>query len=236
MQAVILAGGLGSRLRPYTMHIPKPLLPLGDKPVIEIVVRQLAASGIDDVIITTGFLAHLVEAYVGNGEQFGTNVRYVREESPLGTAGPLREVSDLEEHFLVLNGDLLTTFNFGGLLDDHARSGADLTVAATRRTVHIDYGVVVTNTAGDLERYDEKPTLDYHVSMGIYGVSLSALKHMPPTGRFDMPELVRAIVAAGGRVCTAKTDVYWQDIGRFDDYQTASADFVTTPDRFLRGA
>jgi NDP-sugar pyrophosphorylase family protein len=205
MMAVLLAGGLGMRLRPYTMNIPKPLLPLGDKPTMEIVLRQLAASGFDRVVISLGHLPELVEALLGDGTRYGLSIEYVVEDEPLGTAGSLRLVDDLDDSFLLMNGDLLTT---------------------------IDYGVVYVDDDGRLERYDEKPTLHHLVSTGVYALSRDAVQHLPPT-RFDMPDLVRALVAAGEDVHCHVTDEYWQDIGRFDDYQRASADFVADPARFL---
>lgn len=233
VQAVILAGGLGSRLHPYTMNIPKPLLPLGDKPVLEIVVRQLAAAGFSEVIVTTGFLGHLIEAFLGDGSEYGLRIRYHREQVPLGTAAPLRELAGLGEDFLVLNGDLLTTMDFMGLLTEHQRGGSWATIAATRRRVHIDYGVVHTDADGMLLRYEEKPTIEYAVSMGIYALSRRVLDLLPAEGRYDMPDLLREVEQAGQPVRCHTTDVYWQDIGRFDDYGAASEDFTADPSRFL---
>lgn len=215
------------------MHIPKPLLPLGELPVIEIVIRQLASQGFTDVVVTTGFLGHLVEAFIGDGSAFGTSVRYRREESPLGTAAPIREVEHLEEDFLVLNGDLLTTLNFRELLQNHVERGAVATVAATRRSVHIDYGVVHPSPDGALTGYEEKPTISYAVSMGVYALSRRIVRLIPAEGRQDMPELIEQARQDGGDVRCHVTDVYWQDIGRFDDYQSASADFAEDPLRFL---
>lgn len=232
MLAVLLAGGLGMRLRPYTMNIPKPLLPLGDKPTMEIVLRQLAASGFDRVVISLGHLPELVEALLGDGSRYGLTIEYVVEDEPLGTAGSLRLVDDLDESFLLMNGDLLTTIDYGRLVREHAGSGRMATVVLARRDVMIDYGVVYVDDDGRLERYDEKPTLHHLVSTGVYALSREAVEHLPPA-RFDMPDLVRALVAAGEDVHCHVTDEYWQDIGRFDDYQRASADFVADPGRFL---
>lgn len=230
--AVLLAGGLGMRLRPYTMNIPKPLLPLGDKPTMEIVLRQLAAHGFDRVVISLGHLPELVEALLGDGSRYGLTIEYVVEDEPLGTAGSLRLVEQLDDSFLLMNGDLLTTIDYGRLVTEHAQSGRLATVVLARRDVPIDYGVVYVDDDGRLERYDEKPTLHHLVSTGVYALSRGAVEHLPPT-RFDMPDLVRALVAAGEDVHCHVTDEYWQDIGRFDDYQRASADFVADPARFL---
>jgi len=232
MMAVLLAGGLGLRLRPYTMNIPKPLLPLGDIATIEIVVRQLARQGFDRVVVTLGHLPQLVMSFLGDGSQFGLSVEYVIETQPLGTAGSLRLVRELEPAFIVMNGDLLTTVDFAGLLRDHAARDASASIVLTERQVPIDYGVVHVSPDGLLDRYEEKPTLKYLVSTGIYALSRSVVGHVPD-GRYDMPDLMTALRAADEQVWCAVTDRYWQDIGRFDDYQQASADFVEDRSRFL---
>jgi NDP-sugar pyrophosphorylase family protein len=233
--AVLLAGGLGSRLHPYTMNIPKPLLPLGDVPVVEVVLRQLAQQGFDRAVITVGHLAPLLSAFLGDGSRYGLRVEFQLEDQPLGTAGPLRTVPDLDDEFLVMNGDLLTTMDFRGLVARHRSGGAMGTIALTRRTVAIDYGVVHMTPEHTLDRYQEKPTFDYLVSTGINVLSRSAVQ-LVPEGRFDMPELMTAVVASGGQVRCEETDAYWQDIGRIDDYERASRDFVAHPARFISSA
>ena len=233
MMAIILAGGKGRRLKPFTMTIPKPLLPLGDVPILEVVLRQLAAAGVSHVVITLGHMAHLFVAGIGDGARFGLRINYVFEDEPLGTAGPIRRVADLEDDFLVTNGDLLTTLNFRDLLDAHVRRGAWGTIALHRREVKIDYGVVRTAADGRLDDYIEKPTIPYEVSMGINVLSRRCLDFIPAAGAFRMPELMLAMHRAGKAVLCYKSDCYWQDIGRFDDYQQASADFVDDPSRFL---
>jgi NDP-mannose synthase len=233
MMAVILAGGKGTRLKPFTMTIPKPLLPLGDVPILEVVLRQLASGGVDRAVITLGHMAHLFAACIGDGSQFGLHIDYCSEDEPLGTAGPLRLVRDLEDDFLVMNGDLLTTLNFRDLLETHVRHGAWGTIALHRREVKIDYGVVETIADGRLASYIEKPTIPYQVSMGINVLSRRCLDFIPASGPFQMPELMLAMQRAGKPVLCYATDCYWQDIGRFDDYQQASADFVDNPSKFL---
>ena len=232
MMAVLLAGGLGLRLRPYTMNIPKPLLPLGDVATIEVVVRQLADQGFDRVVVTLGHLPQLIMSFLGDGERFGLSIEYEVESSPLGTAGSLRLVKDPDESFVVMNGDLLTTVNFGELLSDHSHAARAATIMLTPRQVHVDYGVVHVTDDNRLERYEEKPTLRYLVSTGIYALHRAAITHVP-TGRFDMPDMMTSLNTAGEHVGCQVTDKYWQDIGRFDDYQQASADFVANPDHFL---
>jgi NDP-mannose synthase len=230
--AVVLAGGLGMRLRPYTMNIPKPLLPLGDQATMEIVLQQLAGQGFERVVITLGYMSQLVEALLGDGQRFGLRIEYVVEVEPLGTAGSLNLVSDLDETFLVMNGDLLTTIDYARVVASHRAREHSATVVLARRDVPIDYGVVYIDEQGCLERYEEKPTLHHFVSTGIYALNRSAVARVPQ-GRFDMPDLVADLIAAHQRVRCHITDEYWQDIGRFDDYQRASADFVQDPARFL---
>lgn len=232
--AVILAGGKGARLRPFTLTIPKPLLPLGDVPILEVVLQQLARAGIQRVVLALGHMAHLFIASVGDGSRFGLQIEFCQEEEPLGTAGPLRQVPALEDHFLVMNGDLLTTLDYQELFERHLRTGAAATIAIHQREVRIDYGVVTPSADSLLAEYVEKPVLPYFVSMGVNVLAKSALDFIPPGERFDIPQLMLALKAAGKKVVCYPTDCYWQDIGRFDDYQQASADFTADPARFLR--
>jgi NDP-sugar pyrophosphorylase family protein len=231
--AIILAGGKGTRLKPFTIAIPKPLLPLGEFPILEIVLRQLATAGFTRVVLSLGHLAHLFTALIGDGKRFGMTVEYIQEGEPLGTAGSLRLVSEVEEHVLVMNGDLLTTIDFKSLFDKHAKSGAAATIAVHRRQVQVDYGVVEFDANGLLSGYTEKPIIPYYVSMGVNVLCRQALEMIPPTGRWDMPDLMLALKNAGQIVACYETDCYWQDIGRFDDYQQATADFEQDPTRFL---
>jgi NDP-sugar pyrophosphorylase family protein len=233
MLAVILAGGLGTRLRPYTVTIPKPLLPLGEIPILEVVVRQLVAAGFDRIVLTLGHMPHLFKAIFDDGRRFGVKIEYCTEHAPGGTAGAIRLVESLEPNFLVMNGDLLTTINYRDLLDVHEQRGADGTIAVTRREHKVDYGVIRIDDQGLLDGYDEKPTIDYRVSMGINVLSSGCLEHIPARGRFDMPDLMLGMARAGKTVLCHETDCYWQDIGRFDDYEHATADFVSDPAKFV---
>lgn len=232
--AVLLAGGKGTRLKPFTMSIPKPLLPVGDVPIVEVVIRQLANAGIERIVVTLGHLGSLFSASLGNGEQFGVQIEYCREEEPLGTAGPLTLIDELSDPVIVMNGDVLTTLDYSALLDHHARSGAAATIAVSQRNVFIDYGVVRVDGSDRLAGFDEKPNLKYEVSMGINVLSREARDMIPKGRKFDMPDLLKALLAANKVVSCFRTDCYWQDIGRFDDYQQASADFTADPDRFFR--
>jgi len=233
MQAIVLAGGIGSRLKPYTITIPKPLLPLGDVPILEVVIRQLAAAGVDRVALTLGHLQHLFEGTLGNGRKFGLEIDYYIEDEPLGTAGSLRLINNLEDNFLVMNGDILTTLNYKELYDLHISRQAWGTIALSKRKVDIDYGVIQTSPDGELTDYVEKPSIPYSVSMGIYILSRRCLDFIPLKGKFDMPQLMLAMRQTGKLVLGHHTDCYWQDIGRFDDYQQASSDFTNNPAYFL---
>jgi NDP-mannose synthase len=231
--AVILAGGKGTRLKPFTMTIPKPLLPLGDVPILDIILQQLGASGFDRVILTLGHMAPLFRAHFGDGSPYGVRIEYLREDQPLGTAAPLRQLQDAPDAFLVLNGDLLTDLSFRDLLETHREVGAAGTISVAQRQEKIDYGVIDMTSDGTFLDYREKPVLPYYVSMGINVLSPRALQHIPASGHFDMPDLMLSLHRAGERVHCHRSQCYWQDIGRFDDYTRASEDFLADPRRFL---
>ncbi len=221
VRAIILAGGRGRRLEPYTSVLPKPLMPIGGKAILEITVDRLIECGISDITLCVGHLAHLIEA-VFNGRPRSATFRYVREESPLGTAGPLRLVDDLTETFLLMNGDLLTDLPFHELVDVHRRAGSVATIATHERRDTIDYGVlhVEEGESHRLVRYEEKPEIALTVSMGIYVLEPSVLDHIP-SGYFDFPDLIRELLDSGERVGTYPFPGYWLDIGRRDDYEQA---------------
>lgn len=236
MLAVILAGGLGTRLRPYTLSIPKPLLPLGDAPILDVIIRQLGRAGFERVVITLAHMPHLFTAFFGDGSRYGLSVEYRIEEEPLGTAGAIRLVGDLPDHFLVMNGDILTTLDYGALMNSHRSRRSAGTIAVSKREHQIDYGVVRMTSDGRLDAFDEKPTVVYAVSMGINVLANSCVEYIPAGRRFDMPDLMKAMVSAGRLVACYETDSYWQDIGRLDDYARASRDYDADPSRFLASA
>jgi NDP-sugar pyrophosphorylase family protein len=232
VKAVILAGGRGRRLEPYTSVLPKPLMPVGDRAIVEITVDRLIESGITDITLCVGYLAHLIEA-VFNGRPRGGRLTYVHEDSPLGTAGPLRLVNDLTGTFLVMNGDLLTDLDFRALVDLHRRAGNLVTIATHERRNVIDYGVlhVEPGESPRLVRYDEKPESALTVSMGIYVMEPDVLEHIPNEGYFDFPELIQALLDRGLPVGTFPFSGSWLDIGRRDDYEQALVRWQTeTPD------
>lgn len=234
LRAVILAGGKGTRLRPLTAVFPKPLVPLGTKPVIEILLHRLRSCGIVDVTLCTGYLSELLQAVCGRGQRFQQRIDYVREDQPLGTAGPLSQVARLTEPFLVMNGDLLTTLNFRRMIEFHRRQRADITIGAFPREVRIDFGVLQSDAEGTFHGYQEKPTFSYEVSMGVYVMGRAVMKHVRPGERLDMPELVLKVHAAGGKVCCYREQCRWLDIGRMDDYAEAQEQFSRDETAFLR--
>jgi NDP-mannose synthase len=223
MHAVILAGGKGVRLHPFTVVFPKPLVPLGDRPIIEVLIQHLIAFGITDITLTVGHLAELIKAYFQHRPQLMAQawLHYVDEEEPTGTAGSLASVRGLDETFLVMNGDLLTDLDFDALVSFHRRHGAALTIAAHRRKVKIDLGVLECGDDYRLTGYNEKPELSYDVSMGIYVYEPSVLKFIAPGKYLDFPDLVLRLIAAGEKVCAMPCDCLWLDIGRPDDYARA---------------
>lgn len=221
VRAIILAGGRGRRLEPYTSVLPKPLMPVGDRAILEITVDRLIESGVSDITLCVGHLAHLIEAVV-NGRSRSARFRYVREDAPLGTAGPLRLVEDLTGTFLLMNGDLLTDLEFPELIEAHRRAGNVVTIATHERRDKVDYGVlhVEEGESPRLVRYEEKPETALTVSMGIYVMEPSVLEHIPD-GYFDFPDLISALLDAGLRVGTFPFPGFWLDIGRRDDYEQA---------------
>jgi NDP-mannose synthase len=227
-RAVILAGGRGSRLAPYTTVLPKPLMPIGDRAILDVVVRQLRAAGFAELTIAVGHLAHLIRAVFGDGTAHGVPIRYHEEERALGTAGPLATIPGLDATFLMMNGDVLTTLDYRALVRAHRAAGNVLTVATHRRVVRADYGVLhVDGAAGPTQRvvgYEEKPELPYTVSMGVYVLEPAAVRHVPRGRPFDLPDLVLALLAAGEPVGSYLFDGYWLDIGRQEDYERAIAD------------
>ena len=233
MRAIILAGGRGTRLRPLTISFPKPLVPLGGMPILELVVRQLKAAGFERITLSTGYLAELIRAYFGDGSRWGLLIDSVHEEKPLSTAGPLRLVPDLPEHFLVMNGDLLTDLDYAALLREHAASGAAATVATKTREAVTDFGIVEADARGDLARWIEKPTHSYQVSMGVYALSRATVGLIREDEAIGMPDLLMRAVGEGRRVACHRFAGYWLDIGRVEDYETAQQEFEQRRDRLV---
>lgn len=235
-RAVILAGGLGTRLRPYTTVLPKPLMPIGDRPILDIVVRQLVRAGFERITIATGYLAELIEAFFGDGTRYGVQIDYFRENEPLGTVGALSLIDGLDDDFLVMNGDILTDMDYSSLIGYHRRGGQTATIAAHHRDVQVTLGVMRFHSESDptlVTGYLEKPVLSYVVSMGVYCFSPRVRDHIPTGERFDFPELVLRLIAAGETVRAWHSDDEWFDIGRQEDYEQAQDSFGQLRRRFL---
>lgn len=233
MKAVILAGGKGTRLRPYTAVLPKPLVPVGDTPILEIILQQLSRAGITDVTITVGHLASLIETFFGDGSRFGVHIEYFREETPLNTVGSLALIDDLTDPFLVMNGDVLTDLDFGELVAFHNQRSCMATIATAPREQQTDFGVVKWDGDTRIVEFIEKPMSRYHVSMGVYVFSTAVLKHIPAGQPFGFDELMQAMLDAGERVYSHAHAGYWLDLGRPDDYERAVADFARMRSRFV---
>jgi len=233
MMALIMAGGKGTRLQPYSFSIPKPLMPIGERPILEIVIRQLREAGISRIVVALGHMSYFFEAFVEEWKRRGLEIGCVYEDEPLGTAGAIRLVPALEDPVLVMNGDLLTTLDYRALVGAHTAWGAWGTIAMSHREMRVDYGVVRMTDEGLLDRYDEKPVIQYDVSMGINVLTSRCVEFIPEGRGFDIPDLMLAMKAAGKPVYCYQTDCYWQDIGRVEDLQRASADFADDPGRFL---
>lgn len=232
MQAIILAGGKGTRLKPFTNVIPKPLVPIGDMPILEVVLRQLHHHGVKKVVLAVNHLARLIEAFFGNGSSLGLDITYSLEDHVLGTAGPIRLVEHLAEDFLLMNGDLLTTINYSDLYHYHKKNQAMATIATFRKEVKIDLGVIDANK-NEFVNYIEKPTYHFTVSMGIYALNRKVLHFIPPNDQFDMPDLLLALHKAGERVQCYSGEYEWLDIGRTEDYEQAVSLFESRRDVYL---
>jgi mannose-1-phosphate guanylyltransferase len=234
--AVILAGGQGTRLRPFTITLPKPLVPIGDEcAILEIVLRQLAHHRFATATLAIGHLGELIEAYVGDGSQWGLRVDYSKEREPLGTIGPVLQVLDrLPEQFLVVNGDTLTDLDYAALLEAHAASGAPITVASARRDVRIEFGVLDVED-GRVVGFREKPTLSSMVAVGAYALSRATLERYTPGQQLGFDTLMRDLLERGEAPASFPFDGYWLDIGRPEDYDRANTEFAERRATLLPG-
>jgi NDP-sugar pyrophosphorylase family protein len=225
MKTVILAGGRGTRLAPYTSVLPKPLLPIGERAILEILVERLRGAGFTDITLSVGHLAHLIRAVFENGPARGVRLTYVHEDRPLGTAAPLRLVEGLDETFLVLNGDVLTTLDLNEFVRFHRERGYEMTIASHERRTRFDYGVIEADATGRVRAFSEKPVVTSLVSMGIYAMEPKVLEMIPEDEPFDVPDLVQALVGAGCRVGVFPYSGYWRDLGRHEDYTAANEEW-----------
>ena len=234
MKAVILAGGKGTRLAPYTHILPKPMMPVGDQAILEVVLGQFSRAGINEVTLAVGHLASLMQAYFGDGSQYNLKISYAYEEKPLGTAGPLAFVEGLTDTFLVANGDILTLLDINKLIAFHKEQKAVCTIASHQRTHKINLGVIEhAEGSYKVSGYIEKPTMNFLVSMGLYVFEPKVLDYIPKGEYFDFPNLVNALLGANEPVMCFPYDGYWRDLGNQDDYQAANEDFESMRSQFL---
>jgi NDP-sugar pyrophosphorylase family protein len=234
-RAVILAGGKGTRLRPYTIVLPKPLMPVGDYSILEVIIRQLAHFGVNDITLAVNHQAELLRSFFGDGSRWNVKIAHSLEETSLGTMGPLRLIPNLPENFIVMNGDVLSDLDFKRLFDDHIASGALFTISSKIREQAVDYGVLDVNQNGELAGFNEKPRLTYEVSMGVYVVNRRVLDFIPVGTPYGFDRLMLDLLAAGKKVNVRRHDGYWLDIGRPDDYMQAIEEFSDMKARLLFG-
>lgn len=232
-RAVILAGGKGTRLRPYTVVLPKPLMPIGEYPILEVIIRQLVMAGFDHITLAVNHQAEIIKAFFLNGERWGIRIDYSLEDQPLGTMGPLKLIKDLPDNFLVMNGDILSDLDYAEFYEAHALKSEIFTISSYVREQLVDYGVL--DVQSDLlTGLREKPRMQYEVSMGVYMVSRRALEFVPANAAYGFDQLMHDLIAAKQRIAVRKFGGYWLDIGRPDDYAAAIDVFEQDSSRFLR--
>ena len=233
-RAVILAGGKGTRLRPYTVVLPKPLMPLGDYPILEVIVRQLVKSGFDHITMTVNHQAELIKTFFGSGEKWGIKIDYSLEDKPLSTMGPLSLINDLPENFLVMNGDILTDLDFDDFYTQHTKAGNIFTISSYVRE-HVNlYGVLETNDQQELVDFKEKPVTRFEVSMGIYMLNKAVLEYIPHNQPYGFDHLMLDLIKVNKNAAVRPFDGYWLDIGRPDDYMVAIDEFEKNKATFLK--
>jgi NDP-sugar pyrophosphorylase family protein len=225
MHAVILAGGKGTRLLPFTKVFPKPLVPLGEKPILDTILRQLKHFDFTRITLAVGHMAEMIQAYVGNGDRYGLNIEYIFEHEPLGTVGPLAQMSHLGQSFLVMNGDVITNLDYGHLLQFHKQYKGLLTIGTYTKNFQIDLGIVVNKSGHYITDYIEKPLHTFQVSMGVYVFEYEALQYIEPNKRLDFPDLVKRLLANGLPVVSYPFGGYWLDIGNHSDYEKALEEY-----------
>jgi len=232
-RAIILAGGKGTRLKPYTVVLPKPLVPIGDLPILEIVIRKLVKCGFDHITLTVNHQAEIIRAFFADGSKWNIKIDYSYEEKPLSTMGPLALINDLPENFLVMNGDILSDLNYGELFDFHVQNNNSFTVSSFVRE-HVNlYGVLESNSNHELTGFREKPISRFEVSMGVYIVNKKVLKYIPVNEPFGFDHLMLEMIKSNDKPFVKQYEGYWLDIGRPDDYESATEVFLENPNRFL---
>jgi mannose-1-phosphate guanylyltransferase len=234
MKAVILAGGRGTRLRPYTMVLPKPLIPVGNQPVLELLIKRLRKFGFSEVIITTGYLGSLIKVLCGDGSRWGINIFYSEEKEPMGTIGPLTLINgQLKETFLVTNGDVVTDLDFRKFVEFHKSKGGIATIATFRKKIKLDLGVLECNEGQWIVNFLEKPEKEYLVSMGIYLFEPEVLRYVPNNVPFGFDDLMHTLIANNMPVYSYIHNGYWLDIGIKEDFKRAQKEFNLYRERIL---
>jgi NDP-sugar pyrophosphorylase family protein len=238
MQAVILAGGRGTRLQPYTFVFPKPMLPVGGHPIIDTIVRQLAYFGFDDIVICLGYLGDYIRMYFSDETNVpdSARIRFVAEDEPLGTAGPVALVPELEDDFLVINGDILTTIDYRQFVATHKEKGADLSVSVRIRDIKMSLGLIEMNEARRITGFKEKPTFTFYDNMGIYVYNKRVMQYIKPEVRLDVNELIEVLLEHNGDVYgyLSQDEYYWIDVGQHSDYEAANREFEKRRHIFVR--
>lgn len=223
-RAIILAGGKGTRLQPYTVSLPKPLVPVGDAPILEVIIKQLVSYGFDHITITINHLADIIKAFFGNGSKWNVKIDYSMEEKPLSTMGPLKLVRDLPDNFLIMNGDVLTSLDFGAFYEWHCKEGNIFSISSFMRSQKNDYGVLEVNGRNKLVGFHEKPVTQFNVSMGVYMAHKKVLDFIPENESYGFDQLMLNLIEKKENVRVKLFDGYWLDIGRPDDYAKACED------------
>lgn len=224
MRAVILAGGKGTRLKPYTATLPKPLMPVGEEPIMKLLLTRLKSQGFRETTICINHMGDLISAYFGDGSQYGLKILYSTEDKPLGTVGPIKKIDNLPEDFLVMNGDVLTDLPFRDFLHEHKSNDALMTLAVYKQLMQIEYGVIEHNAEHEVTAFVEKPTHPYNVCMGIYALNKRALDYVPADTYFGFDDLVQTLLGKGEKIKIIEHKGYWLDIGRPEDYEKANED------------
>ena len=225
-RAIILAGGKGTRLKPYTIALPKPLVPIGDEPILEIIIKQLVANGFDYITITVNHLADIIKAFFGNGEKWGIKIDYSLESKPLSTMGPLSLIHNLPDDFLIMNGDVLSNINYSEFMSYHKKNNNVFTVSSFKRLQKSDYGVLEIGNDKELTGFKEKPVIEYDVSMGIYAANKKILDYIPHNQTYGFDDLMLDLIANNNPAHVLRHNGYWLDIGRPDDYAKAIEDIA----------
>ncbi|HEX7320797.1 MAG TPA: sugar phosphate nucleotidyltransferase [bacterium] len=233
MRAVILAGGKGSRLAPYTTILPKPLMPVGEKSILEIVIRQLKHYGFRKITLAIGYQGELIRTLFQDGKSLGVAIEYSEELAPLGTAAPLLLIENLPDTFLVMNGDILTDLDYSAFIEFHKQNKATATIGLCQKKQEVDLGIIEADEEGRVSNYIEKPSMTYEVSMGIYMFEIEVLKYLKKGLRLDMPDLIKLLVRGNHRVLGYRHTGYWHDIGRIEDFNAATELFNRDPSKFL---